>query len=83
MILVLLGTQNNSFHRLLEEVEKNIENGIIQEDVMAEMIVSQKIIVYNNLVFSERVYVKPRRKKNGTGTCKGGNDGRYPWSAAA
>ena len=25
---------------------------------MAEMIVSQKIIVYNNLVFSERVYVK-------------------------
>ena len=31
---------------------------------MAEMIVSQKIIVYNNLVFSERVYVKPRRKKN-------------------
>ena len=45
---------------------------------MAEMIVSQKIIVYNNLVFSERVYVKPRRKKNGTGTCKGGNDGRYP-----
>ena len=47
---------------------------------MAEMIVSQKIIVYNNLVFSERVYVKPRRKKNGTGTCKGGNDGRYPWS---
>lgn len=34
---------------------------------MAEMIVSQKIIVYNNLVFSERVYVKPRRKKNGTG----------------
>ena len=26
---------------------------------MAEMIVSQKIIVYNNLVFSERVYVKP------------------------
>ena len=32
---------------------------------MTEMIVSQKIIVYNNLVFSERVYVKPRRKKNG------------------
>ena len=26
MILVLLGTQNNSFHRLLEEVEKNIKN---------------------------------------------------------
>ena len=31
---------------------------------MAEMIVSQKIIVYNNLVVSERVYVKPREKKN-------------------
>lgn len=25
MILVMLGTQNNSFHRLLEEIEKNIE----------------------------------------------------------
>ena len=47
---------------------------------MTEMIVSQKIIVYNNLVFSERVYVKPRGKKNGRGTCKGGSNGRYPWS---
>ena len=36
MILVMLGTQNNSFHRLLEEVEKNIENGIIQEDVIVQ-----------------------------------------------
>ena len=27
MILVTLGTQNNSFHRLLEEVQKNIDNG--------------------------------------------------------
>lgn len=27
MILVLLGTQHNEFKRLLEEVEKNIENG--------------------------------------------------------
>ena len=26
MVLVLLGTQNNSFHRLLKEVEKNIDN---------------------------------------------------------
>ena len=25
MILVLLGTQNNSFHRLLEEIQKNID----------------------------------------------------------
>lgn len=36
MILVLLGTQNNSFHRLLEEVEKNIENGIINEEVIVQ-----------------------------------------------
>lgn len=36
MILVLLGTQNNSFRRLLEEVEKNIENGIIKEDVIVQ-----------------------------------------------
>ena len=32
MILVLLGTQNNSFHRLLEEIEKNVENGNINEE---------------------------------------------------
>ena len=25
MVLVMLGTQNNSFHRLLEEIQKNIE----------------------------------------------------------
>lgn len=36
MILVLLGTQNNSFHRLLEEIEKNIENGNINEDVIVQ-----------------------------------------------
>ena len=36
MILVLLGTQNNSFHRLLEEVEKNIDNGNIKEEVIAQ-----------------------------------------------
>ena len=36
MILVMLGTQNNSFHRLLEEVEKNIENETIQEDVIVQ-----------------------------------------------
>ena len=36
MILVLLGTQNNSFHRLLEEVDKNIENGNIQEKVVVQ-----------------------------------------------
>ena len=36
MILVLLGTQNNSFHRLLEEIEKNITGGTIKEDVIVQ-----------------------------------------------
>lgn len=36
MILVLLGTQNNSFHRLLEEVDKNVENGNINEEVIVQ-----------------------------------------------
>ena len=36
MILVMLGTQNNSFHRLVEEVEKNIENRTIQEEVVVQ-----------------------------------------------
>lgn len=36
MVLVLLGTQNNSFHRLLEEIEKNIEDGTIKEQVIVQ-----------------------------------------------
>ena len=36
MILVLLGTQNNSFHRLLEEIQRNIDNGNIQDEVVAQ-----------------------------------------------
>lgn len=36
MILVLLGTQNNSFHRLLEEIQKNINNGTIKEKVVVQ-----------------------------------------------
>ncbi len=36
MILVLLGTQNNSFHRLLEEIEKNIKDGTIHEEVIVQ-----------------------------------------------
>ena len=36
MILVLLGTQNNDFHRLLEEVEKNIQLGNIKEEVIVQ-----------------------------------------------
>ena len=36
MILVLLGTQNNSFHRLLEEIDKLIEQKIIEEEVTVQ-----------------------------------------------
>ena len=36
MIFVMLGTQNNSFHRLLEEVQKNIDNGNINEEVVVQ-----------------------------------------------
>lgn len=36
MILVLLGTQNNSFRRLLEEIEKNIDDKTIQEEVIVQ-----------------------------------------------
>lgn len=36
MILVLLGTQNNDFHRLLEEIEKLLENKIIKEEVIVQ-----------------------------------------------
>lgn len=36
MILVLLGTQNNSFHRLLEEVQKCIDEGTIKDKVVVQ-----------------------------------------------
>lgn len=36
MILVLLGTQNNSFHRLLEEIQRLIDKKVIQEKVMVQ-----------------------------------------------
>ncbi len=36
MIFVMLGTQNNDFHRLLDEIEKNIENGNINEEVIVQ-----------------------------------------------
>ena len=36
MILVLLGTQNNSFRRLLEEIEKDLKDGIIKEEVIVQ-----------------------------------------------
>ena len=37
MILVMLGTQDNSFHRLLEEVDKLIKKKVIQEKVIAQV----------------------------------------------
>ena len=36
MILVLLGTQNNQFKRLLQEIEKCIDNGIINQRVVVQ-----------------------------------------------
>lgn len=36
MILVMLGTQNNSFHRLLEEIDKLIKENIIKEEVVVQ-----------------------------------------------
>ena len=36
MILVLLGTQNNNFHRLLEELERLIQKQVIKEEVIVQ-----------------------------------------------
>lgn len=36
MILVLLGTQNNSFCRLLKEIEQNIDSSVITEEVIVQ-----------------------------------------------
>lgn len=36
MILVLLGTQDNDFHRLIASVEENIVNGNIQDEVIVQ-----------------------------------------------
>ena len=36
MILFMLWTQNNSFHRLLEEIDKLINDGLIKEDVVVQ-----------------------------------------------
>ena len=57
MILVLLGTQNNSFYRLLEEIEKNVESGNIKEEVVVQAgytkfepkTQKQKIKVFNTI----------------------------------
>lgn len=36
MILVLLGTQNNDFHRLLEEINRLIQSEVIKEEVIVQ-----------------------------------------------
>ena len=36
MVLVLLGTQNNSYYRLLEEIDKLIDKNIINEKVIVQ-----------------------------------------------
>ena len=36
MVLVMLGTQNNSFHRLLEEIDTLIDKGMINEKVVVQ-----------------------------------------------
>ena len=36
MILVMLGTQNNSFHRLLEEIDNLIDKKIIDQKVIVQ-----------------------------------------------
>lgn len=36
MILVLLGTQNNSFHRLLEKIDELIEKKVIDEKILVQ-----------------------------------------------
>lgn len=57
MILVLLGTQNNSFHRLLEEIQKNIDNGNIKEEVIVQKgytkFESKDMILYNQIPMEE------------------------------
>ena len=54
MILVLLGTQNNSFHRLLEKMDELIEKGIIDEKVDVDV---QKDVRYcTKLIFKSNYY---------------------------
>ena len=57
MILVMLGTQNNSFHRILEEIQKNINNGNIKEEVIVQKgytkFASEDMTLYNQLPIDE------------------------------
>lgn len=57
MVLVLLGTQNNSFHRLLEEIQRNIENGNIKNSVIVQegytKFSSKDMTIYNQIPMEE------------------------------
>ena len=57
MILVLLGTQNNSFHRLLEKIQENIDNGNINDSVIVQKgytkFESKDMKLYNQLPLDE------------------------------
>ena len=57
MILVLLGTQNNSFHRLLEKIQENIDNGNIKDSVIVQKgytkFESENMTLYNQLPIDE------------------------------
>ena len=57
MILVLLGTQNNSFHRLLEKIQENIDNGNIRDNVIVQKgytrFESKDMKLYNQLPLDE------------------------------
>ena len=63
MVLVMLGTQNNSFHRLLEEIEKCMDNGIINEEVIVQAggtkYISEKMKIFE-LISNEELtqYIK-------------------------
>ena len=57
MILVLLGTQQNSFHRLLEEIQKNIKKGNIKEEIVVQKgytkFESKDMKIYNQMSSEE------------------------------
>ena len=57
MILVLLGTQQNSFHRLLEQIQKNIDNGNIKQEVVIQKgytkFESKDMKIYNQMSSEE------------------------------
>lgn len=49
MILVMLGTQNNSFNRLLEQIDNLIQEEKIQEEVIVQAGYTKYKSTYSNL----------------------------------